>query len=379
MDAVQPIIPIQQNSWAIRMVDSILKTYPLEQAQWHYEHGLVVKAILQAGQVYRNPVFLTFARDWVDTFVLADGTIRTYRKDEFNLDQINPGKLLFQFYRETQDKRFKTALDGLYAQLQGQPRTKSNGFWHKKIYPYQMWLDGIYMASPFLAEYGLVFSQPQLLDEVFHQVSLIYQHTRDEKSGLLYHAWDESRRMPWADLVSGCSPHFWGRALGWFEMALVDILAIFPTDHPGYGEMLRIFAEVSEALLNFQDRQSGMWYQVVDLGEKEGNYLESSVTTMLIYAFAKGVRLGYLSPDFKTAAKRAYRGILEKHITVDVNGFLTLERTCGAAGLGGDPYRDGSYQYYVNEKIIANDFKGVGPFILAALEMESEPLLEQHT
>jgi unsaturated rhamnogalacturonyl hydrolase len=358
------------NNWAARMAESTIQRYPLDTAQWHYEHGLVVKAILEAGLYFQQDNFLKFAGAWVDRFIKADGSIDTYDKNEFNLDVINPGKLLFHFYTETGELRFLKAIELLRTQLREQPRTSTNGLWHKKIYPYQMWLDGIYMAGPFLAEYARVFSQPQDFDEVAHQITLIEAHTRDEKTGLLHHAWDEKHEQPWANPVNGKSPHIWGRALGWFEMALVDIFDFFPQNHPQYPRLLEIFTNVGDALLKYQHQETGMWYQIVDLGNRQGNYLESSVTCMLSYAFAKGVRKGLLSPEFFAAAQHAYRGILQYQISVDAQGHLSLENTCGGAGLGGVPYRDGSFDYYVNEKIIPNDFKGVGPFILAALEME---------
>ncbi|MBN2677834.1 MAG: glycoside hydrolase family 88 protein [Anaerolineaceae bacterium] len=363
--------PNNRNNWAVRMAESIIQHYPLESAQWHYEHGLVVKAIMEAGICFQHNDFLNFAKAWVDHFIKPDGSIATYRKDEFNLDLINPGKTLFYFYTDTGEVRFQKALAILRSQLQQQPRTLTNGFWHKKIYPYQMWLDGIYMAGPFLAEYASVFSQPQDFDEIAHQILLIEAHTRDDKTGLLYHAWDEKHAQPWANPENGHSPHFWGRALGWFEMALIDILDFFPPEHPQYARLLEIFVNVSKALLNYQDMQTGMWYQIVDLGGRQGNYLESSVTCMLSYAFAKGVRKDLLPSEFLSSARHAYRGILEHQISVDAHGSVSLENTCGSAGLGGEPYRDGSFDYYVGEKLIPNDFKGVGPFILAALEMET--------
>jgi len=352
------------------MAESTIRRYPLETAQWHYEHGLVVKAILEAGLYFSQDHFLDFAAAWVDRFIKPDGSIDTYHKEEFNLDLINPGKVLFHFYKKSGEPRLLKAIELLRSQLREQPRTQADGLWHKKIYPYQMWLDGIYMAAPFLAEYAAEFNQPRDFDDVAHQVILIEEHTRDEKTGLLYHAWDERHEQPWANPSNGRSPHFWGRALGWFEMALVDILDYFPREHPEHPRLVEIFTQIGTALLKYQHPESGMWYQIVDQGDRKGNYLESSVTCMLSYAFAKGTRMGFLPAEFLDAAQHAYRGILERQISVDARGNLTLENTCGGAGLGGEPYRDGSFDYYVNEKIIPNDFKGVGPFILAALEME---------
>ncbi len=359
------------NSWSIRTADSIISRYSLPKAEWHYEHGLAVRAIAEVGATSGDDRYLRFADEWVDRFVTADGRIRTYRLDEFNLDQIHPGNLVLRSFQQSGKARHREALKLLRRQLERQPRTSEGGFWHKKIYPYQMWLDGIYMAGPFLARYALAFDDPASLDEALRQMALIECHTRDAQTGLLYHAWDESRRQSWANPVTGCSPHFWGRALGWYVMALVDVLDLLPDDHPGRAELLPILERLSQALVRLQDAGTGLWYQVLDQGSRSGNYLESSVTAMLAYAYAKAVRRGFLSLEYLSAARRAYHGLLENRVRVDAQGQLILDGTCGSAGLGGTPYRDGSYAYYVSEKVATNDFKGLGPFILAALEMEA--------
>jgi unsaturated rhamnogalacturonyl hydrolase len=359
------------NTWSVRMVESTLQRYTLKDALWHYEHGLLVLAIQKAAQATGEPRYKRFVSDWIDTFVQTDGGIRSYRIDEYNLDQINAGKVLFQAFERTGDERYTRALDLLREQLRTQPRTPSNGFWHKKIYPDQMWLDGIYMAGPFLAEYARRFNEPAAFQEVAHQIRLIEEHTRDQKTGLLYHAWDESKAQRWADLTTGCSPHFWGRAVGWYVMAIVDVLDHFPREQAHRPALIAILNRTAQALVEVQDETSGLWYQILDLPDRAGNYLEASASAMFVYAFAKGVREGYLGQDYLISARRGYHGLLQNLIKVDSQGLLTLEGTCGGAGLGGDPYRDGSFEYYASEKIIPNDPKGVGPFILAALEMES--------
>lgn len=359
------------HSWARRMAVSLLSLYSQDKWRWQYEHGLFVGAATCIDAHTGETGFLNFAQNWVDHFITPDGEIRTYRVDDFNLDQINPGKLLFPLYRRTGDERYARAIRLLRSQLQSQPRTLSGGYWHKKIYPFQMWLDGIYMAAPFCAEYALVFNEPDLLDDVTYQCILIEQHTHDPRTGLLYHAWDESKQQRWADKETGCSPHFWGRAIGWYAMALVDVLEILPQAHLDRPTLVSILGRLANAVLQMQDPVTGLWHQMINLSGVAGNYLETSASAMFAYAFAKAVRKGYLAPEFHLAAQRAYRGLLENMIKVDARGSLTLEGTCSVAGLGGDPYRDGSYEYYISEPIAANDFKGVGPFILAALEMET--------
>jgi unsaturated rhamnogalacturonyl hydrolase len=364
-----------RNSWSVRMVNSILHHYALDQAVWHYEHGLMVTAIAEAGKALGESRFMNFVQDWIDHFVSEDGAIRTYRADEYNLDQVNPGKLLFHAYQTTGAERYRRAIELIRNQLHNQPRTHNGGYWHKKIYPYQMWLDGIYMATPFSAQYALVFDEPAAFDDITHQIIVCEQHTRDPRTGLLYHAWDESKSQKWANPVTGCSPSFWGRAIGWFVMALVDVLDFLPPGHQNFPVVLAILQRLADTLIRYQDPETGLWYQVVDAAGRPGNYRESSASAMLAYGFAKGARKGWLGSDFLLSAHRAYRGLLENQIKVDGRGLLTLENVCSVGGLGGDPYRDGSYDYYISEKVIANDFKGVGPFVLAALELESSEVI----
>lgn len=353
------------------MVESTLQRYTVNDFKWHYEHGLQVMAIRKAGEATDNTRYLKFASDWIDTFVQSNGDIRTYRLDEYNLDQINAGKLLFMAWEQTGDECFRKAIELLRSQLRTQPRNRSNGFWHKKIYPYQMWLDGIYMAGPFLAEYALRFDEPDTFDDVVHQITLIEKRTRDDKTGLLYHAWDESKGQRWCDPITGRSKCFWGRGLGWYVMAVVDVLDFLPCDHAGRSELIDILNQAAAAIVKVQEEASGLWYQILNLPNRAGNYLEASASAMFVYAFAKAVHKGYLTQDYLLSARRGYQGLLQTLVKIDSQGWLTLENVCGGAGLGGEPYRDGSFEYYVNEKIIPNDPKGVGPFILAALEMEN--------
>jgi len=358
------------NTWSVRMVESTLQRYTLSDAQWHYEHGLQVMAIQKAAEATGETRYMRFVSDWIDHFVQADGTIRTYRVEEYNIDQINAGKLLFGALERTGDERYRKALDLLREQMRTQPRNNSNGFWHKQIYPYQMWLDGIYMAGPFLAEYACRFDEPATFDDIVHQILLIEQRTRDDKTGLLYHAWDESKQQRWCDPLTGRSQYFWGRGVGWFVMAIVDVLDFLPREHAHRRDLIAILDQTAAALVKVQDEATGLWYQILDLPDREGNYLEASASAMFVYAFAKAVHEGYLAPDYLLSARRGYHGMLQNLIKIDSQGLLMLENVCGGAGLGGEPYRDGSFKYYVTEKIIPNDPKGVGPFILAALEME---------
>ena len=357
-------------AWSVLMAGSVMQRNPLLSRRWHYEPGVALLALKQVWSQTADQKILDFVRRNMDEFIGPDGSIRTYRLEEYNLDQIREGSLLFLLYETTGDERYRKAAYLLRAQLRTHPRTSAAGFWHKKIYPHQMWLDGIYMASPFYAEFASRFGEPEGFDDVAHQIILIQEHTRDPATGLLYHAWDESRSQRWADPETGCSPNFWGRAMGWYAMAIPDVLDHLPLDHPQRDRLITIFRATMNAIVRVQDRASGVWYQVLDQGDRPGNYLESSASCMFVYALAKGVRKGYLGEEYLAAARRGYDGILREFVTVDEQGLVHLNGICAVAGLGGKPYRDGSYEYYVGEKVIVNEYKGVGPFIMASLEME---------
>jgi unsaturated rhamnogalacturonyl hydrolase len=356
--------------WSVRMADSIMKRHPLLSKRWHYEPGVVLLAIQQVWLKTGEQKYYDYIKRNVDELVSPNGEIGTYRLEEYNLDQINEGKLLFLLYETSGDERYKKAAYLLRRQLQTQPRTSAGGFWHKQIYPYQMWLDGIYMASPFYTEFARRFGEPEGFDDVAHQIILVEKHTRDPSTDLLFHGWDESKRQKWADPDTGCSPNFWGRAIGWYAMAIPDVLDHFPTNHPQRGDLLAIFQTTVAAIARVQDPASGVWYQVLDQGDRPGNYLESSASCMFVYAIAKGVRKGYLGEEPLAVARKGYEGILEQFVEVDEQGLVNLSGICSVGGLGGNPYRDGSFAYYVSEEVVSNEYKGVGAFILASVEME---------
>lgn len=357
-------------AWSVRMAKSVMRRHPLASRRWHYEPGVVLLAMYRLWKKTAENKYFDYVKRNIDEFVSAEGEIRTYHLGEYNLDQINEGKLLLPLHQTTADERYKRAAYLLRKQLQTHPRTSEGGFWHKQAYPEQMWLDGIYMASPFYAEFARQFDEPGGLDDAAHQIALIDKHTRDPITGLSFHAWDESRTQKWANPETGCSPCLWGRAMGWYTMAIADVLDYVPPHHPKRDEILAIFRRVVRALAHFQDTATGVWYQVLDQGGRSGNYLESSASCMFVYAIAKGVRMGYLGQNYLAIARRGYEGILTQFVTVDGDEAVNLGGICAVAGLGGKPYRDGSFQYYVNEKVIANDLKGVGAFIMASVEME---------
>jgi unsaturated rhamnogalacturonyl hydrolase len=363
-------VPVN-GKWSQRMAMSILKRNPwmldTTGAGWGYTQGLVYFSLEQLARQHKETKYKDVIHLYGKQMIAANGKIKGFNREEFNLDNINAGKILFGLYQETGEQRYKLALDRLREQLTAQPRTSEGGYWHKQKYPWQMWLDGAYMASPFLAQYAATFNEPKAFDEVALQFLLMEKHLRDEKTGLLYHGWDESKSQTWANKQNGRSPNFWGRAIGWYAMALVDALDYFPPSHSRRKELVRILQQLSNSLQTFQDRETGLWYQVVDQGTRKGNYLEGSASSMFVYALAKGVRKGYLDNSFLAVAQKGYDGIINQLIAVKENGEVDLLQVCEVAGLSAD--RDGSYDYYVNEKIRVNDPKGTGPFILASLEL----------
>jgi len=337
--------------------------------KWVYDFGVILNGMKTLWYATGDKRYYNFIKNGVDKFVNADGTINTYKVDDYNLDQIRMGSAVLMLYRVTGDARYKKAADLIRLQLKGQPRTTEGGFWHKKIYPDQMWLDGLYMAEPFYAEYSQTFGEDNW-DDIANQFIWMENHARDKKSGLLYHAWDESKKMGWAAKTTGRSPMFWGRAMGWYAMALVDVLDYFPRDNQKRAELIAILNREMTAIAKVQDKTSGVWWLILDKPGQTGNYFEASASCMFAYAMAKGVRMGYLPTSFSKPANAAWVGI-QKQFIEKKNGGVDLLNTIGSAGLGGRPYRDGSYDYYVGEKRVTNDPKGVGAFLLAAVEMET--------
>lgn len=368
----------KEDLWSVKMADSEMVRFPelwmIENAKkprWTYTFGLVAKSMMELSDYTSNAKYYDYAKNYADTLIDANGIIRTYNKESYNIDNVSPGKILFELYEKTGDIRYKTALDTLRNQMLTHPRTSEGGFWHKKIYPHQMWLDGLFMASPFLAEYGARFDEPQLFDEVVHQLKLVAKYTYDEKSGLYYHGWDESKVQAWANKETGTSPNFWARSIGWYAAALVDVLPFLPENIEGREDLLSIVSGLAEAIKKYQDQESGVWYQVIDQGRREGNYLESSASALFVYFLSKAINHGYLSKEYEAIATKGFEGIIQNFIQNEDDGTYTITSCCAVAGLGGEKvYRDGSFEYYISEPVINNDPKSTGAFIFAAIEFE---------
>lgn len=363
----------EPKSWAVNMANAAISRcdsllyYNNNPAKWQYDVAMLGQAIDKLG--YIDTVYSNYHRDFLNYFVLEDGTIKKYRNTDYNLDHVNPAKGLITLYKRTGEEKYLNAINLFVRQLEQQPTTTSGGFWHKKVYPSQMWLDGVYMSSPFLAQYAYEFNKPAWFDTVAFQIMHIYSKTYDPATGLLYHAWDESKSQAWCNQATGQSNEFWGRSMGWYMMALVDVLEYFPDDHSKKDSIINILEKTSEAILKVRDKETGLWYQVLNKGGEEGNYIEGSCSAMFTYAFAKGAKRGYLPPKYLDIARESFQGMIKNLVVPGEDGHPVMTNICGGAGLGGNPYRDGSYSYYINEKKVDNDPKGVAPFIMAALEV----------
>lgn len=337
--------------------------------KWNYEQGLILEAFYRMWKFSGEEKYYFYLKKNVDYYVDQDGRIKTYKLEDYNLDNIAAGRQLLHLYSLTEEEKYKKAADLLIEQLLKQPRTNEGGFWHKERYPYQMWLDGLYMAETFYADYSVMFNQSKYFDDIANQFLLVQKYLKDEETGLYYHGYDESREQKWANTETGRSPNFWGRSIGWFMMSLVDVLDYFPNDHSERQTLLSMFTDLSESLLKFRDQDKKLWYQIIDQGNRTGNYIETSASLMIIYSYAKGANKQYLPQKYFQIAAESFNSVKENFITTDEQGLLYLQNTVSVGGLGGDPYRDGSFEYYLSEPIRVNDFKGYGPLMLAALEL----------
>ncbi len=360
--------------WSVKMAESIMARRPAGYGRWDYVTGTVLRGFEEIWRITGDKKYFDYIQKTVDRVVNEDGTIDRYRVTEYNIDNVQEGSMLLLLYKETGREKYKKAADLLREQLEGHPRISEGGFWHKQIYPWQMWLDGLYMGSPFYAEYSKLFNEPENFDDVVKQFVLIDKHLKDEKTGLYYHAWDESRQMFWADKETGLSQCFWGRGLGWYAMAIVDVMDYLPADHKGRESLIAIIQGLAETIKKYQDDKSGVWWQVLDQSDRKGNYLEGSASTMFVYALAKAVRMNYIDKEYFKTVKKGFKGLLTDLIYKDSIGNLNLLRVCSGAGLGGnysEKIRDGSYEYYVYiEPIRPNDGKATGPFMMAGAEIE---------
>jgi unsaturated rhamnogalacturonyl hydrolase len=370
---------------------SNLNPPPTGKGSWDYTTGLFCDALIRLTYTTGDQKYEKTAEGIIGSFIGPDGTIATYEKKRaprplppgatptpnmgipdvkinYSLDEVESGVPVLELYDITKDDRYKKAAAILRNQLKIHPRIPEGGFFHKSIYPMQMWLDGLYMGEPFYAGYATRFNEPEDFTDIVKQFTLIGDHTYDPKTGLFYHGWDEDKKLSWANPQTGASPNFWGRAIGWYAMAMVDVLDSLPKNDPGRPAMLDLVQKMAGGILKNQDPKSGVWWQIVDQPGREHNYQEASASSMFTYFLAKAINNGYLPTSDIPDAKNAYQGLLHEFISASPDGqSLSLNNICRVAGL--DTRRNGSYEYYTQvEPIVSNDLKGVGPFIMAGLE-----------
>lgn len=358
-----------------QFADSEMKRFP---EAWQLDHGkrlyfgyaqgLGCLAMLKVWEKTKEQRYFDYVEAWADTIINENGDIHLYKIETYNIDYINPGKILFTLYEKTGKVKYKRAMEKLMAQLKHHPRTLEGVYWHKLIYPHQIWLDGIYMGDPFVAAYGKFVNDSAYFDDVLNQILVTASHTHDGKTGLYYHAWDESKKQQWANKQTGQSPNFWGRSIGWWFMALVDVLDFIPPGYPNRDKVIVLLADLADTLSNYQDEE-GLWWQILDKPGAPGNYQEASVNSMFMYAYAKAVNKAYIPKKYKRVAEEAWSGIQKKLLKSETDGSLTLIHCNAVAGLGGNPYRDGSYDYYISERVRENDSKATGPLIMGLLEL----------
>lgn len=358
-----------------KFADSEMKRFPEawqldhgKRLYFGYSQGLGCLAMLKVAEKTGEAKYFNYVEKWADTLINEKGEIHLYELSAYNVDFVNSGKILFELYEKTKKEKYRLAIETLVQQLKYQPTTLEGGYWHKLIYPHQIWLDGVYMTGPFLAKYAKLSKDDQYYDKAVDEILITAKHTFDGKTGLYYHAWDESRKQAWANPQTGQSPNFWGRSIGWYFMAVIDVLEELPKDHIRRGELIKLVQSLATNLAKYQDDE-GLWWQVIDQAGRARNYQEASVNSMFLYAYSKGINQKYLSKSYKNLIDKLYLGI-QKKLLKQENGLWTLIQCNAVAGLGGNPYRDGSYDYYVSERIRDNDAKATGPFIMGCIEAE---------
>ena len=336
--------------------------------KWEYTPTLMARAFVELYTATGDTTYLGHAQRFADQFIGEDGTILTYKRSLYNMDRIQGGNFLILLSAVNPQPQYAIAIETLRDQLREQPRTSEGGFWHKQVYEHQMWLDGLFTGTTFYARYAAWKPEAEAWSDIANQFLVVDKHTR-KANGLNHHGWDECRQMAWSDSITGCSAETWGRAEGWYVMALCDVLELMPADQPERAELIAILNRVMEALLTVQDQDTHLWYQVPDKGAEAGNYLESTCSAMYAYAMAKGVNIGVLPATYRDEAKQVIEGLKASKLRTGEDGTLSLIDCCAVAGLGGNPFRDGTYDYYIHERICDNDPKGVAPLILACIEL----------
>ncbi|MEI2301900.1 glycoside hydrolase family 88/105 protein [Ensifer sp. MJa1] len=341
---------------------------PYKGGSWCYEDGCIYRGLRLLFEATGEERWSEHLRRLIDRQIAPDGTLLGYDPAEYNIDNVLAGRVLFPLAAETGDPRYRQAADHLAGQLETHPRIIAGNYWHKQRYPHQVWLDGLYMGLPFQIEYALVNDKPALIADALQQFSTALDFTATT-GGLYAHGYDDSRKQRWSDPTTGKSPAVWARAVGWLAMALVDVLALLPDDRATAALRQRTRLLLDELIA--RQTPAGLWMQVLDEPDLKGNYEESSASAMLAYALLRADRLGLAEPDrAASAGNKALDALLSRRLDTDDEGVTRLTTIVGVAGLGGfeGNYRDGSPGYYLTERVVADDAKGVGPLMMAFAE-----------
>lgn len=325
---------------------------------FHYHQGVFLSGMMNIYELCKDEKYYNYIKEWVDSIIQDDGSIDTY--DPTRLDDIQPGILLFPIYKRTNEKKYLTALNTLIDILRSWKKNQAGGFWHKDMHPNQMWLDSLYMGGPIQAEYATFNDEPHFLDTAIQQAIIMYENMYDEESGLMFHAWDESKEVDWADPVTGLSSEVWGRALGWYVVAILDILQFTPQNHPDRAKLIEIEKKILNNIVKYRDPKEKMWYQVVNKGEKEGNWIENSCSCLYTAAIAKAVRMNILDSSFKDYANECFQA-LDASLEHDGENVL-VNGVCVGTGVK-------DYQGYIERPTVKNDLHGVGAFLLMCAEV----------
>ena len=361
---------------ASRLVQSTLNIYPdvkdfpvYAANRWNYEYSFFLAGSLKLGKKINNQAFIDYPQQWIDSFINDTGFNEgVYDMSEYKLDDVIPARLAIWYHQQTGLPKYKAVADTIALQLKRQPKTSDGGYWHKQVYPHQMWLDGVFMGDVYSMQYAQAYNQPEWYDEAVHQIKLIYAHTLDSATGLLYHGWDESINPVWAHPQKGTSPEFWGRAVGWYVMALVECLEYLPADHPERNDVIKILQDVSASVKNYQDPKTKLWYQVLDKGNLPGNWIETSCSAMFAYAFAKGHHQGFLDETYLTSAQQVYDALLRDYVFVDDKENLHFNRTVKIGTLNFKTSK-GDFEYYISTECRINDYKGLAALLYASIEL----------
>jgi len=369
----QYILELIRRSTPRRTAWNLEKVREGRDVEWNYIDGCMLTALTAMTEITGDDRYASFAEEVADSFVQEDGTIDTFRSERHALDDYNEGRILFPVYARTGNEKYRKATEMLHESLMKQPRTAEGNFWHKQIYPDQVWLDGTYMALPFLAMYENTFGKGEIRD-IMEQLRTVRKKMRDPETGLYYHGYDASRKAFWADPDTGLSKSFWLRAIGWYSLALTDLIELIPKGMEERDELSETLRDLMESLSAYADPKTGMYLQVVDQPGREGNYPETSGSAMIACAMLKGARLGALDETFRERGRKTFNGIAERYLKIQ-DGMIGLENICLVAGLGPEDNRrrDGSYEYYISEPVVSDDAKGAAPFVLCYTEIRRLP------